>query len=916
MNPTNPNSNRTRPAAPNQARPEVPRIGPFQVLAELGRGGMGAVYRARDPRLGREVAVKVLPPEVAADRTAKERFLREARAQAAVEHDHIVPIHEVNEENGVVYLVMPLLKGQSLSAALKQNPRPPVAELVRIGREIAEGLAAAHAAGLVHRDIKPGNVWLEAPKRRVKILDFGIARGTGPVAGSRDDANPLTRRNELLGTPHYMSPEQARAKPVDARSDLFSLGVVLYQMATGARPFGGDTEFDVMAAVANEHQRAVAEVVPGFPPALSDLIDRLLAKDPAARPATAAAVAEQLEHLLATISVRAVAAGPLPDAASGAANPWADLDLTDGERETRRGEATRRVARDGGAAEGESETRTYSESGEGGGAPKWLIPAAVAGLLLAVALFAVVLGLSGPKRDGGAKVTPPPDANNGTKQQSTKGKEQTGVKVDHARALAEAAGPFSELVLNTGDGVVIVPAGGALPNAQFHVAIVSVAEGATPPPNARAILTEKLRAANYIEELSDRQARLGSWSEDEWDELCRANALQIVSRLEVRVPLTARTLARAKKLQSLSSVRFESADANPLLLAGLKELSGVNTLTLQSLGRAAPPTPEAWTAISQLPLNTLFLWDLPELDARGARVISAMPKLQKLGISCPPLTDAVAAELLARERPYAVALSDAPKLTDKVCTAILNRPRLDYVQLARVPNVTAAGVATIRSRHPEVLLDWDGTLPIGGLAFDGAKALVTIPTLSFDGQLPLTLEAWVTPETVTGGLRHICLLGRQGGGIGITQTGAFGAGLRRADGSWANKDGPANLRAGARAHLAAVFTKEGIALFVNGKQTAWHAVEMGNLMRTDPASVVGGPARDTGGSHFHGTIHAVRVSKAARYERNKEFAPRDSWLRDADTLALYTFDEGENEKLFDRSGNGHHGTILGGKWVK
>ena len=247
------------------------RLGPYRVLGVLGRGGMGAVYRAEDPRLNRQVAVKVLLPGLSGDANAKARFRREAHAQAKVDHDNIIHIYEVEEANGVAYIAMPLLKGQTLSAALRQSPRPPLVELVRIGREIAEGLEAAHGAGLIHRDIKPGNIWLEEPKRRVKILDFGLARNAGgtddlPAAHAAGAAFPaendrteqLTARGAVMGTPAYMSPEQARGEPLDRRSDIFSLGVLLYQTATGRKPFNGTSAFDIMAAVATQEPHRTA----------------------------------------------------------------------------------------------------------------------------------------------------------------------------------------------------------------------------------------------------------------------------------------------------------------------------------------------------------------------------------------------------------------------------------------------------------------------------------------------------------------------------------------------------------------------------------------------------------------------------------------------------------------------------------
>jgi serine/threonine protein kinase len=230
---------------------------------------MGAVFLAEDPELRRRLALKVMLPRFAADPVARVRFLREARAQAAVEHDHIVTIFQVGEANGIPYLTMPLLKGQTRSAALKTNPRPPVAEVLRVGREIAEGLAASHEAGLVHRDVKPSNVWLEGKRRRVKILDFGLARPSGPSDATDPEGGPLTASGAVVGTPAYMSPEQGRGKQVDHRTDLFSLGVVLYQMATGTLPFRGADMFATLTALALDTPETPGALNPAVPPALS-----------------------------------------------------------------------------------------------------------------------------------------------------------------------------------------------------------------------------------------------------------------------------------------------------------------------------------------------------------------------------------------------------------------------------------------------------------------------------------------------------------------------------------------------------------------------------------------------------------------------------------------------------------------------
>lgn len=279
--------------------PDPARIGDYRVVRRLGRGGMGTVYAADDPRLGRRVAVKVMRPEVSARPGYRERFLREARAAAAVEHDHVVPVYQAGEDGGELFLVMPLLAGESLEDRLRREPALPVAAAARVGAEVAAGLAAAHDRGLVHRDVKPANVWLEGGPadaarpggfRRCRVLDFGLAR-----PAERSD---LTASGAVLGTAAYMAPEQADGLAVDHRADLFALGAVLYRCLTGAPAFDGPTLTAVLKAVAL-HDPPPHRVNPAVPRGLSDLVLRLLAKDPNDRPATAAAVAAELAAVAA-----------------------------------------------------------------------------------------------------------------------------------------------------------------------------------------------------------------------------------------------------------------------------------------------------------------------------------------------------------------------------------------------------------------------------------------------------------------------------------------------------------------------------------------------------------------------------------------------------------------------------------------
>jgi serine/threonine protein kinase len=290
---------------------ELGRVGGYRVLELLGQGGMGLVFRAEDPHLRRPVALKLMCPEVAADPLAADRFLREARTAAAVKHDHIVTIYQVGQDRGMPFIAMEFLRGEALDARIRRLGRLLPFEVMRVGYQTALGLAAAHEAGLVHRDIKPGNVWLEAPDDRVKVLDFGLARLV------RQDADTgLTRTGTVVGTPAYMSPEQASGKPVDARSDLFSLGAMLYRAATGRLPFPGNSPLAILAALATATPTPPRELVPEIPPQLDELIRRLLAKDPADRPQTAREVAEALAPAARTVTVvQVVNTGPTADTA-------------------------------------------------------------------------------------------------------------------------------------------------------------------------------------------------------------------------------------------------------------------------------------------------------------------------------------------------------------------------------------------------------------------------------------------------------------------------------------------------------------------------------------------------------------------------------------------------------------------------
>jgi serine/threonine-protein kinase len=281
------------------------RLGDYEIQAVLGRGGMGVVLKARDPQLNRFVAIKVLAPQWASSEIARRRFAREAQAAAAVVHPNVMAIHQVQASGRLPFLVMPLVPGESLQQRLARRGTLDLVEVLRIGMQAAAGLTAAHEQGLVHRDVKPANILLEPGIERTVLTDFGLARAA--------DDRSLTHWGVIAGTPAYMSPEQARGEGIDGRSDLFSLGCVLFEMATGQPPFPAEGTLAILRSVCEEPASPPSAIRAGLPLWFDRVVLRLLAKDPSDRPQTAREVAELLEAYLAHVQDPA---SPLPEPAS------------------------------------------------------------------------------------------------------------------------------------------------------------------------------------------------------------------------------------------------------------------------------------------------------------------------------------------------------------------------------------------------------------------------------------------------------------------------------------------------------------------------------------------------------------------------------------------------------------------------
>lgn len=281
------------PAPPDLLVPDAmpDRIGDYEILGLAGSGAMGRVYMAHDARLDRRVAIKVMNSGSARDPLARQRFLRESRAAAAVEHPHVMTIYQVGEDRGLPFIVMRYLEGCTLAEYCRAGNPCPLREVLRIGREVAAGLAAAHRRSLVHRDIKPANIFLDGDDRSVRIIDFGLAREFG-----RGSAQ-VTVDGAVIGTPAYMPPERIAGQDVDGSSDLFGLGVVLYELLAGRLPFEGTTMVSMLASISRGRPLPLREVAPDLPIPVADLVMRLIAHDKSDRPSAAETIVDTIATL-------------------------------------------------------------------------------------------------------------------------------------------------------------------------------------------------------------------------------------------------------------------------------------------------------------------------------------------------------------------------------------------------------------------------------------------------------------------------------------------------------------------------------------------------------------------------------------------------------------------------------------------
>jgi serine/threonine protein kinase len=275
------------------------RLGPYEILSAVGAGGMGEVYRARDTRLDRIVAIKILHPDLSSSPKFRQRFEREARVISSLNHPHVCTLHDIGHDQGMDYLVMEFLQGETLADRIGKGALP-LNQLLKTAMEVGDALDKAHRHGIVHRDLKPGNVMLT--KAGAKLMDFGLARPAAAAVaaantGAATVSKPLTEEGTIVGTLQYMAPEQLEGKEADARSDIFSFGAVLYEMATGRRAFEGKAGVSVVAAILEKEPEPISAIKPMMPPALERVVKKCLAKDPDARWQCAADLRDELKWI-------------------------------------------------------------------------------------------------------------------------------------------------------------------------------------------------------------------------------------------------------------------------------------------------------------------------------------------------------------------------------------------------------------------------------------------------------------------------------------------------------------------------------------------------------------------------------------------------------------------------------------------
>jgi formylglycine-generating enzyme required for sulfatase activity len=831
--------------APPQAPDELGRLGKYRILKVLGHGGMGVVFQAEDPKLKRAVAIKAMLPALAASASAGKRFLREAEAMAAVEHDHVVRIYQVDEDRGVPFLAMEFLKGEPLESRLEREEKLPIPEILRIGREVAEALAAAHATGLIHRDIKPGNIWLEAPRTRVKILDFGLARAAQQEAG-------LTQQGAIVGTPAYMAPEQARGDKIDARCDLFSLGVVLYRISTGQQPFRGTDTISTLMSVAMHDPPPPVEVNAEVPAALSDLVMKMLEKDPAQRIGSAHEVVEALLKL---------------EKAWARAHEASD-----------RTEALPFVA----AAKTPAAPATKSKSRRG-----LMLAAALAGV---IALLAVSTVFFWQSPNGLVRIEIDDDEIEATLT-------KTGVtlkKADDGKEISLSAGTDHRIKVTRGNDF------------SFETSEFVLKKGDKITVSVKRV-GDKVVAFADGKEIGEKT--LPQVAFDPPVPLHNAYALEFDGNSKVTLPImplapnqpfTLEAWAEPPVAPLPKQARIFTARGNNWLGTNAGALFWTSHLVNVGLSE------QKGKLIAKQPSHVASVFTGKELILFADGKVMARKEVNFGEVKANEAAPELGLGWLGRLRE--ARISRSPRY-DKDFTPA-KRFETDGDTLALYHCDEGSGDKLIDSsgngHHGKIVgAKWvkaDGPLtappgPNFALRFDGTSTAI-LPKIGVDVDAPFTVEAYVTPEAANGFVMR-------------WTSSEFHLRIN-APGEWAFvRRGPRTYRKGMvelnkRVHVAGVYDGNEIRIYVDGK-SGERVTKIGEAKPTNQKEIT------LGANGFVGIIGEVRISKVARYD--KDFNPVKRFEPDKDTLALYHFDEGAGDVFADSSGNGHHGKIVGAKWV-
>jgi serine/threonine protein kinase len=917
------------------------RLGHYEVQGVIGKGGFGIVLRAFDEKLHRVVAVKVLAPAIALIGSARERFIREARAAAAVKNEHVVAIYQVQDEQQPPYLVMELIDGITLQEKLDKKGPLPVKEILRIGVQTAEGLAAAHRQGLVHRDIKPANILLENGVERVKITDFGLARAV-------DDAS-ISQSGTVAGTPMYMSPEQAQGLAIDHRSDLFSLGSLLYAMCTGHPPFRASGTHAVLKRVIDASPRPIREINNEIPGWLADIIARLHARKPEDRFQTAREVADLLSQRLADVQagragsvsdrsdVRAPLRPPrrwLHGAAVGVpilaglavvaivmARRWFPPDSQTAPPQ----EPPAFVAVFGGPGwhrlyDGKSYAgwKPFGNSNAGAGEFLLFPGAAVDTLDKLPRNFHLRMEVNLVAGQGTVRFHAQPRPQEANPPYPKDGwflyfNEKVTGKVNaelHSRSPAAAEGD-----INTAFGGTIADCG-----KWFYLEIITRDEGTRVLINGRDCLTAGGKVTAGVLSLWNSGARVAGGRDS-----------QIAFR-NIEIKDLTPPAAEPGWVQL-----FNGKD-----LAGWKMFApGGADWKVEDGELVGRSPPSSWLFSEAGHYQDFHLRAEVKINADGDSGLFFRAPFQEFSVDAPPGYEA---DLCFREGTPSSPVGSLWKAGKRMQRALKSAtgpdqwftlevmavgPRLKVlVNGNTVADYTDPGhhfrkghialqahtwhdggnSTVVRFRKIEIK-ELPPPAPGWLLRFDGADQKVEVPALQIDRLKPHTIECYVTATKVPNDLsQHVVGLPDQTSLLIKDNKWAYSlAWVNAGNQSIKGVDfvvGPAVER-GRRVHLAAELLGDQMRLYVDGKFVGFRPT---------------GPVREKtlpfmiGGHGFEGSISEVRVSNIARY--SGPFTPAQRFEPDKNTLALYHCDQGQGDKLLDSSGNNHHGRIVGARWVK